>query len=107
MKKASLAIFVSLFALAVAAHARGVSGETSGDVSGGVSGEVSDEIRESTDPAKIAEVEQRAAEIIARQQAQEQQTTPQGSGSGATPDSDSPGAGSGMSGQDSGSSKKY
>lgn len=56
MKKTSLAIFVSMLSLAATGYAQAPSTE----------------IRESTDPAKAAEVEQRAADIQARQQAAEQ-----------------------------------
>lgn len=59
MKKAPLAILVSMLSLAATAYAQSPSTE----------------IRESTDPAKAAEVEQRAADIQARQQSGGQDMT--------------------------------
>jgi hypothetical protein len=55
VKKTSMAILISLLSVAGTAFAQSQAPTT--------------EIRESTDPAKIADVEQRAADIQARQQA--------------------------------------
>lgn len=55
MKKTSMAMLISLLSVAGAVVAQSQAPST--------------EIRESTDPAKIADVEQRAADIQARQQA--------------------------------------
>lgn len=68
MKKTKLAMLVSLVSLAAAVQAQAPSTE----------------IRESTDPAKAAEVEQRAAEIQARQQSAAQDATSGSSGTEAT-----------------------
>ena len=61
MKRTSLAVFVSLLALTGATYAQSQSPST--------------EIRESTDPDRAAQVEQRAADIQARQQTTEQMTS--------------------------------
>jgi hypothetical protein len=67
MRKKSLALFVSVSFMGAAALAQAPDAE----------------VRESTDPARIAEVEQRAAEIMAGTQRDQQQPTsgePQTSG---------------------------
>lgn len=61
MKRTSLAVFISMLTLAGATYAQSQSPST--------------EIRESTDPDRAAQVEQRASEIQARQQASEQMTS--------------------------------
>lgn len=70
MKITKLAMLVSLTSFAAAVHAQVQAPST--------------EIRESTDPAKVAEVEQRAAEIQARQQSAAQDATSGSSGTEAT-----------------------
>ncbi|MFC7518265.1 hypothetical protein ACFQUU_24940 [Herbaspirillum sp. GCM10030257] len=55
MKKTSMAMLISLLSVTGVAFAQSQAPST--------------EIRESTDPAKVADVEQRAADIQARQQA--------------------------------------
>jgi hypothetical protein len=55
MKKTSIAMLISLLSVTGAVFAQSQAPST--------------EIRESTDPAKVADVEQRAADIQARQQA--------------------------------------
>ncbi|MGH8806667.1 MAG: hypothetical protein ACREX0_02160 [Noviherbaspirillum sp.] len=67
MKKTLLAVVVSLLSLAGVSFAQAPMSE----------------IRESTDPAKAAAVEQRAADIQARQQAAEQRMSSGGSGADA------------------------
>ncbi|HVK95047.1 MAG TPA: hypothetical protein VM571_10015 [Noviherbaspirillum sp.] len=64
MKKTAVAMLVSLFSIAGAAYAQDPAAQ-----------EPTSEIRESTDPAKAAEVEQRAMEIKSRQQSDEQMRT--------------------------------
>lgn len=64
MKKTSLAIFVAMLSVAAAGHAQAPSSD----------------IRESTDPAKAAEVEQRAKDIQMRQEQSRKDATSGSSG---------------------------
>lgn len=74
MNKTSIAVLASLLALASVAQAQ------SQDMS------PSTEIRESTDPAKIAEVERRAAEIMSQQQSGQGMDASSGASDSSTAD---------------------